>query len=646
MAGAKRDWWSLTKPDYLTYVSDTNQKQEDRQTAIGNDYVDVVTAITTADVAYLTSAANAGEAQAISAASVRESYAQAMANARGDYLTATDQSTAADDYRSAVTTAWGERRTGLANASKTYSDAVNGTTGARVTWQSAYDAAIKDFTDDQSNERADLQIDLATLDAAYATLESQSYATALSNLATTSPSPWATQAASEAQAMADRVADIATEAVAWCTAAANATRQEQIDAATAQEALSTAESAAAATWADSTSTARTAQATAEADAEEDQAAGGASTIPLPRSSLTDSYCMGVGTMMRMAERATLRRAPQPPPVPPRDVADEIMTNYFDDFRDRLDEAKARKAGGEVVIMLINPKDRHCFVWLVARGLVWDMWAMICNGIRVAHREARVELTNVANDPDVPAIGHAAANTGYYMTYVSEGWSHGAMRYSQIFGMGAVVAPAARLPGAQKVIDLATPAVPYVIGTGTGIHGVNIAARLGSEEGRATLSTGEFVDLGLGVWATRATWQWANSPEQVLARMARGTGNLQCYQYRDGASAALGRLGHQHVRVRVYTGCTHRDVDGTAEAFIAGRLREKLIVTPQHCSIYSRKMAQIPGHNGIVALDGEHVAIMIRNRMVYDNNGPVTTARLGAWFDDLYVKAGTLYIEIY
>ena len=131
------------------------------------------------------------------------------------------------------------------NASKTYSGAVNGTTGARVTWQSAYDAAIKDFTDDQSNERADLEINLATLDAAYATLESQSYATALANLATTTPSPWADQAAAEAQAAADRVAEIATEQAAWRTTAANATRQEEIDAATAQEALSTAESTAA-----------------------------------------------------------------------------------------------------------------------------------------------------------------------------------------------------------------------------------------------------------------------------------------------------------------------------------------------------------------------------------------------------------------
>ena len=186
-----------------------------------------------------------------------------MAGARGSYLTATAQATydlsvngdqsahdtavktAADDYRSAVATAWGDRRTGLANASKSYSDAVNGTTGARVTWQSAYDDALKDFSIDQSNKQADLQIDLATLDAAYATLESQSYATALANLATTNPSPWAEHAASEAQAAADRVAEIAAEDVAWRTAAANASRQEEIDTATAQEALSTAESAAA-----------------------------------------------------------------------------------------------------------------------------------------------------------------------------------------------------------------------------------------------------------------------------------------------------------------------------------------------------------------------------------------------------------------
>ena len=222
-----------------------------------------------------------------------------MAAARGSYLTTTaqasydlsingDQSahdtavkTAVDDYRSTVATAWGDRRTGLANASKTYSDAVNGTTGARVTWQSAYDAAIKDFTDDQSNERADLQIDLATLDAAYATLESQSYATTLSNLATTNPSLWATQAASEAQALADEVADIAAEEVAWRTAAANASRQEETAATTAAETLSTAQSAAAATWSDATSAAKTAQAAEEADAEQNQADTGASTVALP-----------------------------------------------------------------------------------------------------------------------------------------------------------------------------------------------------------------------------------------------------------------------------------------------------------------------------------------------------------------------------
>jgi len=142
----------------------------------------------------------------------------------------------------------------------------------------------------ESNVWADYLIDTAYLDEAYQEGQSQSYADAMAQLALEHPTPWASRAAADAQAEADRIDETATRRRERIEARANAQRQFDTAQSDAQLAHSTQQTAAQATFTTAQSDAQLIRAQSESTNNQTQANNAAATDPTPADETpTDLY---------------------------------------------------------------------------------------------------------------------------------------------------------------------------------------------------------------------------------------------------------------------------------------------------------------------------------------------------------------------
>jgi hypothetical protein len=190
-----------------------------------------------------------------------------------------------------------------------------------------------------------------------------------------------------------------------------------------------------------------------------------------------------------------------------ELADRVITPYLAELKERRNRAKSTSEK----LFIINPADKHFFAWVTLRAMFYDAWVMNSKGISAGYSEARKELRSKAQDPAATGFEKAVFDVGYYATVPMEATSHGTMRFAQGGTYAVVLVPAAGTTAGAAAAKVARPVVPYAVGTATGLQATNIGSRLTSEEGRATITVGDWVDLGLGAGGTATAWRWANAP---------------------------------------------------------------------------------------------------------------------------------------
>ncbi|HIQ20273.1 MAG TPA: hypothetical protein EYH34_03415 [Planctomycetes bacterium] len=148
VAPTRRDSRNGIKGDYLTYIGNVNQKAEGYTSAVGSQYVQMVTDQSNADIAWVTAEATQWETRMVAEATAEESYVHsvaaaqeskqvAVAQARRNLVANGDQAacdsavkSVRDSYNTALATRVGDYRTAVATARRDYRQAVHGTGGA------------------------------------------------------------------------------------------------------------------------------------------------------------------------------------------------------------------------------------------------------------------------------------------------------------------------------------------------------------------------------------------------------------------------------------------------------------------------------------------------------------------------------------
>jgi hypothetical protein len=217
-AGADQNWWSSEQSGYLAWFSQTQSAGDAYQDAVNVQSTTETATQAAADAAQTNQSAQAGLTQTLAQSAAADAQTQALALAQQSYLDAT----ALVDRNQAVATAQGSSgsfSSQLAAAGQQYvtqataaGDAYNtaaaagdlayatATSQIDDAYATATDSAQDTSTDAQTADSGTLQTALADDQAGYDENQQTTYASALSGLETSDPSPWAQLSAAQASA--------------------------------------------------------------------------------------------------------------------------------------------------------------------------------------------------------------------------------------------------------------------------------------------------------------------------------------------------------------------------------------------------------------------------------------------------------------
>ncbi len=190
----------------------------------------------------------------------------------------------------------------------------------------------------------------------------------------------------------------------------------------------------------------------------------------------------------------------------------IMTSYLLEMGYR-EEVLGQKA------FIINPFDKHFFLWATGRTMVYDAWAMSSCGISHGYQEARKEFDETAANADNRFV-QIVANSGKYATYPMEVTSHLSMRTGQ-YGVARTIGG---LPGVSNVLSQNESVLRIGGVILVGKHTGETAIRTVSAHGDNRPSVGDYLDVAVGVWAVGAEY----SPVSTVSRW--GQPGLHCGQW--------------------------------------------------------------------------------------------------------------------